>query len=357
MDINTFYNAKELASYHAAVKQARGSFLGETLFPIERTTQMSISWVKGYNAENVVLQPAAFDTKAVIRSLREGEKVSTELPYFKEAMLFTEEQRRTIISGFSSYGEKIALDLMEPVYKQYGQLVDGAMVQAERMRMALLSQGKFIVESNVSASGKSVQYDVNYDPGGAWAANNNLEIQGTSKWTAANKDTSDPINDLLEAIQVHSETNGAETSRILMNSATLRGIMTSESIRKYLRPLGGVVTRGEVLEFIEKETEAKILFNNKFYKDEAGVTQKFYPDGYVTLLPGVTVGQTKCGTTPTEFDLLNKPETSSNVAITHEGIAIQTVLIKDPVNIETIVSATLMPSFEGMQSVYVIKGY
>lgn len=358
MDFYNFYNAHALSAYYADVKTARGQLLGETLFPIARTTEMSVSWVKGYNAKNIVLQPAAFDTKAVIRSQREGERVQTELPLFKEAMVFTEEQRRTIISNISRYGEKIALDLMVPIYKQYGQLVDGAMVQAERMRMALVSRGQFVIEGNVTLNGSSVKYDVNYDPSGAWAANNNLAIQGTSQWTLANKDSSTPIDDLLTALQSHSETNGGVVGRILMNSTTLRAIMTSESIKRYMRtPISVIPTRAEVTEIIERETGATVVLYDKLFTDESGVTQKFFEDAYVSLLPSAAVGQTMCGTTPTEFDLLNNSETSPNVAITDEGIAIQTLLIKDPVNIETIVSATLMPSFEEMQSVFVIKGY
>lgn len=356
MDMKTFFNAKELAAYYTAVKEARGNLFGANLFPIVRSTDMSLTWVKGYNARNIVLSPAALDTHAVIRSQQAAEKITTEIPFFKEAMRFNEEQRRNIINHISRFGEKIAADLMVPIYKQYGQLVDGAMVQAERMRMALLSVGAFAIQSDANA-GHDVRYSFDYDAEGQWAENNTVLISGASKWTLANAATSNPLSDILDAIATHAERNGANTAKILMNSVTLRGISHSEKITKYLQPLGGLVTRRQIIELLESESAAKLELYDKSFIDEHGVAQKFYPDGYVALLPDEAVGQTVCGTTPTEFDLLGQETVNPNIAITPEGIAIQTVIKEDPVNIETIVSACVMPSFEGMSSVYVLKGF
>jgi hypothetical protein len=356
MNMKDYFNAKELAAYYAAVKEARGRLFGEEFFPLTRSTDMSLSWVKGYNARNVVLAPAALDTQAIIRSQQPAEKITTEIPFFKEAMRFNEEQRRNIINHISRFGEKIASDLMVPIYKQYGQLVDGGMVQAERMRMALLSAGAFTIQSDAD-SGQDVRYSFNYDPDGDWAENNTLLISGTSRWTSANAATSDPINDILEAIAGHAERNGAVTGKLLLNSTTMRGIVASQSITKYLQPLGGMVTRRQVLELIESESAAKVVLYDKGFVDEHGASHKFFPDGYLALLPDEPVGQTVCGTTPTEFDLLGQETVGPNIAITQEGIAIQTVIKEDPVNIETIVSACVMPSYEGMSSVYVLKGF
>jgi hypothetical protein len=356
MNMQDFFNAKELAAYYTAVKEARGNLFGASLFPIVRSTDMSLTWVKGYRARNVVLAPAALDTHAVIRSQQPAEKITTEMPFFKEAMRFNEEQRRNIINHISRFGEKIAEDLMVPIYKQYGELADGAMVQAERMRMALLSVGAFVIQSNAD-SGHDVRYAFNYDPEEEWKENNTLLITGTSQWTSGNAATSDPINDILNAIATHAERNGAVTARLLMNSSTLRGIMYSEKITRYLQPLGGMVTRRQIIELLESESSAKLELYDKSFVDEQGTSRKFYPDGYVALLPDEAVGQTVCGTTPTEFDLLGQETISPNLAITPEGIAIQTVIKEDPVNIETIVSACVMPSFEGMSGVYVLKGW
>jgi hypothetical protein len=90
MNMQDFFNAKELAAYYTAVKDARGNLFGASLFPIVRSTDMSLTWVKGYRARNVVLAPAALDTHAVIRSQQPAEKITTEMPFFKEAMRFNE---------------------------------------------------------------------------------------------------------------------------------------------------------------------------------------------------------------------------------------------------------------------------
>lgn len=356
MDINNFYNAKELATYHGKVKESRGLLLGEKFFPLMRSSDMSITWAKGFRSKNVVLAPSALDVKAVIRTQRSTKSVREEMPYFKESMLFTEEQRRKCIEGVAIYGEKVLSVLFQSIYKQYGELVDGASIQLERMRMLALSLGNFDFQSD-PATGNTVSYSVQYDTDGEWAANNNLAITGTSQWTDANKATSDPVNDILEAINTHQAQNGASVGQILMNSATLKSIMGSDSVKKYIQPFGGAVTRRAVSEFIETEGDVKLHVYDKSYINELGASSKFYPNGYVSLLPSEPVGQTVCGATPTEWDLLGKDTSDSSVAVTAEGVAIQTVTHRDPVNVETIVSSCGMPSFEGMEKVYVVKGY
>lgn len=356
MNINTFYNASELAAYHNVIKTARQPFIGESLFPVVRTTDISISWVKGYKSKNIVLKPSAFDTNAIIRSKTPAKKIEVEMPFFKESFMFNEEERRSLINNLKNYGDTIAEQLAVPLYYDYGQMVDGSNVQLERMIMSLLVFGQFTIES-APEDGTNVLYSYNYDPSGEWIANNNTVILGTSQWTAANAATSDPIGDLVSAIQDNRTKNGAITAKMLMNTETYRGIMASDSIKKAVSPLGGYIKESDKRSLIEGETEAMLIINDEIFEDELGVSQKFYPDGYVSLLPDGALGNSHCGATPTEFDLMSNPAVSDNIAITSEGIAIQTIPIPDPVNIQTIVSACCVPSFEAMGKVHVIKGF
>lgn len=90
------------------------------------------------------------------------------------------------------------------------------------------------------------------------------------------------------------------------------------------------------------------------YKTEDGSDKQFYPDDYVTFLPSGTLGSTWYGTTPEEADLMagNK---DADVSIVNTGIAILNKKESLPVNIITSVSQIVLPSFERMGDVFVLK--
>jgi hypothetical protein len=144
-----------------------------------------------------------------------------------------------------------------------------------------------------------------------------------------------------------------------MNTTTFKGMIASESIRKAMNPLGAssiIVTRNTAKQFIENETGLTITLYDKMFKDEQGVDRKFFPDGYATLLPSYALGNTWYGTTPEEFDLMSG-NAGASVSIVNTGVAITTIKEPHPVNVQTIVSEIVLPSFERMDDIFVIKAF
>ena len=94
---------------------------------------------------------------------------------------------------------------------------------------------------------------------------------------------------------------------------------------------------------------------SKQYKNESGVAAKFYPDGLATLVPNGALGNTWYGTTPEERTLMGKPE--ADVSIVNTGVAVSVTTSEDPVQTKTTVSEIVLPSYERMDSTYVIKCY
>ena len=92
-----------------------------------------------------------------------------------------------------------------------------------------------------------------------------------------------------------------------------------------------------------------------FYKDESGTAQRFYADGYCTLLPAGALGNTWHGVTPEERTLMGNAQ--ADVSVTSDGVAIAVTVTSDPVNTKTTVSEILLPSYERMDETYVIKAY
>ena len=115
----------------------------------------------------------------------------------------------------------------------------------------------------------------------------------------------------------------------------------------------GYLTDNEVKAVVEGTSGLRIAIYDKQYKDESGVAHAFVPDGYVALIPDGALGSTWYGTTPEEADLRGSGE--AEVSIVNTGVAITRIVDKHPVNINTFASEIVLPSFERMDEVAVLK--
>ena len=77
------------------------------------------------------------------------------------------------------------------------------------------------------------------------------------------------------------------------------------------------------------------------------------PEPYVCLIPDGALGATWYGTTPEEADL--SAAQNADVAVVNTGVAISRVVGEHPVNITTFASEIVLPSFERMDEVAVLK--
>lgn len=356
--IYEIFESKAIASYWTDVNvNMADQHIGTKYFPVSKQTGLTLGWIKGRNNLPVALQPSAFDTKAALRDRIGVKELSTEMPFFREAMRIGEKDRQDIETLLAK-GEQFAQPTIMRIFDDTKNLVDGALVQGERMRMSLLYGGAIAITASAD-NGRDIDYNYNYDIDGTWATNNSVTLLAGSKWSLADKATSNPINDLIEAKEKLAEEKGVTAVEVLMNTATFKGLIASESIAKSMNPLGAtnmILTRNQMKQYLETETGLTITLYDKMFKDEQGVDKKYFPDGYATLLPSYALGNTWFGTTPEEFDLMSGTANAS-VSIVNTGVAITTIKEPHPVNVQTIVSEIVLPSFERMDDIYVIKAF
>lgn len=352
--IYEIFESKALAAYWENVNANMDDpMIGEQFFPNAKRIGLELSWIKGYNNLPIALQPSAFDAKASLRDRIGVSKVETEMPFFREAMRIGEKDRQDL-DTFLAKGDEFAQPIVLKVFDDVKNLVDGARVQAERMRMALLSGGKINIAAN-SETGRDVAYTYNFDTDGSWATNNTITL--TNKWSVENKAGSDPINDLLTAVDTIADKKGVRPTKALMTTATLKNMLASESIAKAINPNGAtsmILTRKQKQEFVEDQTGLTFIVYDKMFKDEQGKDKKYFPDNVVTLLPEYSLGNTWYGTTPEERDLMSGVNTNASTSVVNTGIAVTTVKEPHPVNVQTIVSEVVLPSFERMGDIYVM---
>ena len=345
--------AGALASYYERVASNRIPFLGEALFPADKKMGLKLDWIKGYDNLPVALQPSAFDAKPVLRDRGGVTTESTRMPFFREAMRLGEEDRQQLLMFLEANNNAYAQTIITRIFDDTNGLVEGAMLIPEIMRMKILTEGKFKINSSTE-SGLAVTHDYNYDTDGKWAEKNKVSLAGTDAWS--DHANSNPIEDILQ-VKRDAAKRGINLTRGILGYGAWLDIMQNAKIRLGMFPLAAeasnvIVTDAQVKTYVESITGIRFQIYDKMYKDTDKVDQYFYPTtGYCTLLPDGTLGKTWYGTTPEEADLMSG-NTLANVSIVNTGVAVSTEKIALPVNVINWVSEIVLPSFENMDRVF-----
>ena len=143
---------------------------------------------------------------------------------------------------------------------------------------------------------------------------------------------------------------------MIMNSVTFNLLMKCDNIKNRFLATNGLtltyLTKGEVARVIQDVTGMRIAIYDKQYKNESGTVAKYVPDNYVAFVPDGALGNTWFGTTPEEADLLNG---SHDVSIVDTGVALLRTVHEHPVGLNIFASQIVMPSYERMAAVGLMK--
>ena len=354
--LDEVFNAEELVKYADTLMKDDNPALWESLFPSEIAPSLELKWIKGSKEQIVTLRPSELDEMAARRNAVGAQSITTEMPFFREAAVIDEKQRQHLTMLIASYTSRDYIDAaLANLYDHHAGLILGAYGMCDVMAGALITSGQ-ILASAPDDSGRDVRYSYNYDDAnGSWAANNITQLTGAAQWTAANKATSNPVDDMLKVIEDMAE-RGYNIARILMNTTTFRAYYGSESVSKALQPLGGLVRKASAKGLLEDETEANLMIYDRVLKDANGNDIKVIPDHHVVLLPDGPLGKMYFGPTPEAFDLrMKKSIPAKDIAISGQGVSVLTYTEDHPIRHNTVVSMAALPSFTAMDGVAVIR--
>lgn len=352
MDLREIFTPAAIAANWTEVASNQIPYLGATLFPARKKAGLDLSWLKGSRGLPVSLMPSAFDAKATFRDRIGFEKLETEMPFFREGYKIKERDRQELLRIQEST-DPYAAEVISRIFDDTRGLVDGAAVVPERMIMQLL----FPVngDAGISIKANGVDYTYDYDPGDAWKSSNYTALTTTDLWTAPT--TADPFKTFKTIKDAVRSKTGTELTAAIMNTYTFNLMAATDAIKnRYISTSGvtlGYLTDAEVKAVVEGTSGLRIAIYDKQYKDESGVAHAFVPDGYVALIPDGALGSTWYGTTPEEADLRGSSE--AEVSIVNTGVAITRIVEPHPVNINTFASEIVLPSFERMDEVAVLK--
>lgn len=337
-------NAKNIATYYQNTPSNAIPYLGATLFPAKKQLGLDLSWIKGSNGLPVALMPSEFDAKATVRDRIGFNKIQTEMPFFRESMRIGEKDRQELNRLAASNLDEMTKTLVANIYDDVTTLVNGANVQPERMIMQLLATGKIAITAN------RINYDYDYK----MKADHKEVLAGGAQWSAAD---STPIQDILRWQDTVEDNTGTRPTKAITTRKTWGYLMKHKSILLDMNPLGGqnvIMTDALLKQYLQTKFGLSVAVYNKKYRDEKGVLHNFFPDDYFTLIPEGQLGNTFYGTTPEESDLMTG-QSVADVSIVNSGVAITTIKEPHPVNVQTIVSEIVMPSFETLDNIFAAK--
>ena len=355
MRITEIFSAKAVASHWTETASNRIPYLGLGFFPEKKKMGLDLKWIRGHKGLPVSLAPSNFDAKSTLRS-REGFKFTeTEMAFFRESMLVKEADEQEIMR-VKDANDPYAADVISRIFDDTNTLLAGAEVVAERMRMQLLCPEDGSPKIHIAANG--VNYAYNYDVDGTYKEKNFLELATEAdKWS--DHENSDPMADITAGQDAVEAETGVRPSIALMSRATFNHIKANAKVRSAILAQNAtanvLMNDARVKELFKTELGVTIAVYTKQYLDEEGVAHKFYMDGFCTLLPEGSLGNTWRGVTPEERTLLGNDK--ADVSVVSNGVAITVTVTTDPVNTKTTVSEIVLPSFERMAETYVIKAY
>lgn len=341
MTIFDLVKAPELTSYWEEHRQDMPPYLGEELFPADKKLGLKLDWIKGANGLPVVLKPSAFDVGAVPRPRIGFDKLSAEMPFFKESTYIDEELRQQLNMVMETGNQAYIDAVMNHVFADEMHLLEGARARREQMRMMALTTGAIAITAN----GQAYNYD--------YGIPSDHKSEVTTSWSTT---TSDPIEDMRKAMDKIEDDTGVRPTRGVCTRKTWGYLRVNEKIIKSIFVLSNgqvsALSDARLSQYLMDELGLELIVYGKRYKNDAGTATQFVPDDTVVLFPEGTLGNTWFGTTPEESDLMGTG--AANVSITDTGVAVTTVQKTDPVNVETKVTMICLPSFESADSVYIL---
>lgn len=341
MTIFDLMTSQELTAYWEELVQDEAPYPCEELFPDDKKRGLELKWLKGAKGLPIVLKTSAFDVHAIPRPRIGFEKLTAEMPYFKESTYIDEELRQELNMVLETGNQAYIDSVMNKIFDDEVQLLRGARASRERMRMMALTTGVVSMANN----GQTFTYDYQVPA--------THKVNAVTAWS--DHANSDPMEDIRLAKEKIQDDTGEVLTRAMCDGATWRHIRNNDKIKKAIFVLTngvGAISDAKLRQYLLDELEIVVVVNDKRYKNEAGQSVKYMPANTFVLFPDGDLGKTWFGTTPAESDLMTS--NVANVSITDTGVAVTTVQKADPVQVETIVSMICLPSFEGANKIYII---
>lgn len=332
-----FVNATEMVSYWETLTKDRQPYLGETLFPAEKKLGLDLKWIKGSAGLPVVLKPSAFDSGAIPRPRIGFDRLSAEMPFFKESLYIDEELRQQLNMVLETGNTAYIDAVLNRIFNDNIVLLEGAAARREQMRMMALTTGAI----SITANGQNFDFD--------YGMPSNHKVTVTTSWSNPDADI---WTDILRGLDTIEDDTGVRPTRALCDRKTWNSMLKNNVFKKSIVKDQATINDRQLKQYLMDQFGIEVVVYSKRYNNDSKTATPFVPADTFVLFPSGSLGNTWFGTTPEESDLMGG--SAANVAITDVGVAVTSVQKADPVNVETKVTMISLPSFPVADQVYIL---
>ena len=330
-----FVNATEMVSYWETLTKDRQPYLGETLFPSQKKLGLDLKWIKGSAGLPVVLKPSAFDAGAVPRARIGFDRLSAEMPFFKESLYIDEELRQQLNMVLETGNTAYIDAVLNRIFNDNTVLLEGAAARREQMRMMALTTGAI----SITANGQDFDFDY------GMPATHKVTV--TTAWS---NPAADIGADILTGLDLIEDDTGVRPTRALCDRKTWNSMLKNNDFKEANDQT--TFNDRQLKQYLMDQYGIEVVVYSKRYNNDSKAATPFVPADTFVLFPSGALGNTWFGTTPEESDLLGG--SAANVAITDVGVAVTSIQKTDPVNVETKVTMISLPSFPVADQVYIL---
>ena len=333
-------------------------YLGRQKFGTRKQDGLSLRFIKGKNGLPVSLKASNFGAQAELRDVGGFSDIQNEMPFYRESYMVTEKEEQEYDNYRSAENSNLANQVLREISKNPMMLIEGARVVPERQIWNLLAPVDGVPRVPVTIAGNSYYVEYTEDGGAEHKKDHFVDISGstTDKWSASA--TATPLDDLIEERRDFAKKTGYSLTRFSMNTETWEMVLKAEDTKKQVLGItaytGGIrLQQSQVTEYL-RGYGIEIEVYDKLYIDPVdGKTKHFIPTGVVSAQTGgVFLGDYVFGKTPEER---SGSLTDGNLSIVETGISVYTYATNHPINTHCVVSMIGLPTFEGMDSVVVMK--
>lgn len=334
-------------------------YVGRVLFGTNKKSGLDLKFIKGSKGLPVALKASNFDAQPHLRDGIGFKEIQNRMPFYRESYKVDETQQQEY-ADFIEGSQDRANEILSEILISPLDLIKGARVVPERMIWQLLAPADGVPRITVKVGGTDTYYiDYTADNGVEYKKTHYFEnISTADKWSSAASAT--PIQDILDVQEQHQEYTGEVLTRFTMNTKTWKMFCNAEDTKKQILGItaykeGMRLTANSIKNYMLDMFGIQIIVYNQVFKEADGTTATFIPDGVVTGIAGNInqLGTVWYGTTPEER---SAGQYDGDFALTDTGIAIHTYLTQDAViNLHCVVSQIVLPSYENMDSVFVMK--
>lgn len=328
--------------YESREKKPR---VGEMFFKPVKQMGIELNLIKGKDNAPVALVAANYDTDVLYRDRIGFEELKAEMPYFKEAYKMGEQLRQKIITAQEQYRGMY----FNEVFKDADNLIEGADITAEAMRMQLLSSGTVAIAEN------GVAKDYNY---GFVKANQMVTESGTKLWSDS---SAKPFASFISYIKNYKKKMKVAAKYAVMNTDVFDALANDSDVVSYFSNLSTpnlYPNELEVKTYLEQKSQVTIIICDDEYikaRDNSKTYVPYYPQDRFTLLSTLDMGETVYGSTPEEIDLLSGNSNVLSCEVVGNGVAVTTWKEVDPVCVSVKASEVVLPSCPNIDKVYIVK--